>query len=204
MIELTAPTDRRRPGLLIHLAELGDRDRARLQGIPITTPTRTLFDAANQLRPGELEAAVNEADRLNLVDPETLRVAVEERRGERGVRPLRSLLDRRTFVLTDSELERRFLSLARSARLPMPQTGKRVNGFKVDFWWPDLGLVVETDGLRYHRTPSQQARDRLRDQTHTAAGLTCLRFTHAQVKFEPPHVRRTLTAVARRLAYEPA
>lgn len=26
---------------------------------------------------------------------------------------------------------------------------------------PDLGLVVETDGLRYHRTPAEQARDRL-------------------------------------------
>jgi LuxR family maltose regulon positive regulatory protein len=64
-----------------------------------------------------------------------------------------------------------------------------LNGFKVDFHWPDLGLVVETDGLRYHRTPAQQARDRVRDQAHTAAGLTCLRLTHAQLRFEPEHVR---------------
>jgi len=112
---------------------------------------------------------------------------------------LRELLDRRTFVLTDSELERRFLPIALAAGLPVPQTGRRVNGFKVDFYWPDLGLVVETDGLRYHRTPAQQARDRLRDQAHTAAGLTCLRFTHAQVRFDPDHVRATLTAVTRRL-----
>ena len=62
----------------------------------------------------------------------------------------------------------------------MPLTGQRVNGFKVDFWWPELRLVVETDGLRYHRTPAQQTRDRLRDQAHLAAGLTCLRFTHAR------------------------
>jgi len=27
---------------------------------------------------------------------------------------------------------------------------------------PNLGLVVETDGLRYHRSPAQRARDRLR------------------------------------------
>jgi very-short-patch-repair endonuclease len=74
-----------------------------------------------------------------------------------------------------------------------------VNGFKVDFYWPDLGLVVETDGLRYHRTPAQQARDRIRDQTHAAAGLTPLRFTHAQVKYEPTRVEETLVAVARRL-----
>jgi very-short-patch-repair endonuclease len=74
-----------------------------------------------------------------------------------------------------------------------------VNGFRVDFYWPDLGLVVETDGLRYHRTPAQQATDRLRDQAHTAAGLTPLRFTHAQVRHEPGHVRSTLAATARRL-----
>jgi very-short-patch-repair endonuclease len=75
-----------------------------------------------------------------------------------------------------------------------------VNGFKVDFHWPDLGLVVETDGLRYPRTPAQQARDRLRDQAHAAAGLICLRFTRAQVMFDPGHVQATLSAVAARAA----
>jgi very-short-patch-repair endonuclease len=60
-------------------------------------------------------------------------------------------------------------------------------------------LVVETDGLRYHRTPIQQGRDRERDQVHAAAGLTSLRFTHAQVKSEPGRVTATLVAVARRL-----
>ena len=74
-----------------------------------------------------------------------------------------------------------------------------MNGFKVDFYWPDLGLVVETDGLRYNRTPAQQGRDRIRDQAHTAAGLTQLRFTHAQVRYEPGHVSATLARTARRL-----
>ena len=103
-------------------------------------------------------------------------------------------------MLTDSELERRFLPIARRAGLPPPQTGRPVNGFKADFFWPELGLVVETDGLRYHRTPIQQTRDRVRDQAHAAAGLTPLRFTHTQVAYEPDHVEGTLRAVARRLA----
>jgi very-short-patch-repair endonuclease len=115
------------------------------------------------------------------------------------VQPLRQILDRRTFTLTESQLERKFLPLARRAGLPAPQTGTYVNGFKVDFFWPDLGLIVETDGLRYHRTPAQQARDRVRDQEHTAAGLTSLRFTRAQVAFEPDRVVATLIAVTRRL-----
>ena len=75
-----------------------------------------------------------------------------------------------------------------------------VNGFRADFFWPELGLVVETDGLRYHRTPAQQARDRRRDQVHTAAGLTTLRFTHAQIRFEAAEVREVLLQVAARLA----
>jgi hypothetical protein len=58
-------------------------------------------------------------------------------------------------------------------------------------------LVVETDGLRYHRTPAQQAEDRRRDQRHTVAGLTVLRFTHGQVTHEPEHVAATLRALPR-------
>jgi very-short-patch-repair endonuclease len=83
-------------------------------------------------------------------------------------------------------------------------TGNYLNGFKVDFYWPDLRLVVETDGLRYHRTPAQQARDRVRDQAHLAAGFIPLRFTHWQVRYERDYVRRTLLAVARRIEAAPA
>ena len=59
--------------------------------------------------------------------------------------------------------------------------------------------MVETDGLRYHRTPSAQAKDGLRDQTHVAAGLTVLRFTHRQVKYDRSHVRSVLARTARHL-----
>jgi very-short-patch-repair endonuclease len=201
-IEVTVPaTGRRPPGLRVHRrGSLGEADRVVHQGIPVTTPVRTMIDLGTCLTAPQLEAAVNEADKLDLIDPETLRTALENRPGLPGAAGLRRVLDRRTFVLTESELERRFLPLVRRARLPRPQTGVRVNGFKIDFYWPELGLVVETDGLRYHRTPAQQARDRERDQAHTAAGLTPLRFTHAQVAFESDRVVATLTAVAARLS----
>jgi very-short-patch-repair endonuclease len=64
---------------------------------------------------------------------------------------------------------------------------------------PLVLLVVETDGRRYHRTPLAQGRDIERDQTHTASGLTPLRFTHHQVKYRPEHVRRILASTASRL-----
>jgi hypothetical protein len=104
---------------------------------------------AGSLGPRQLETAVNEADKLGLVDSETLRTVLEQLPGEPGVPLLRGMLDRHTFALTDSELERGFLPLARRAGLPVPLTGHRLNGFRVDFFWADLGLVVETDGLTY-------------------------------------------------------
>ncbi|MEA2361513.1 MAG: hypothetical protein QOD71_658 [Thermoleophilaceae bacterium] len=196
-IEVTVPAGamRRRPGVRVHRAALPPGERTTHHGIPVTTPVRTLVDLAQRLDARALEAAVNEADKLDLVDPERLRAALEARDGHHGVKALRGLLDRRTLTLTDSELERRFLPIARRAGLPPPLTQQRVNGFRVDFYWPELELVVETDGLRYHRTPAQQARDRRRDQAHAAAGLTPLRFTHQQIALDAEHVKAVLIAV---------
>jgi very-short-patch-repair endonuclease len=200
-IEISIPLSltRKRPGIVIHRRRGLAADVTRLRGIPITTPLRTLIDLATRLSTKELEAAVNEADKLDLIGPDSLRRAVDERTGRAGTAPLRQLLDRTTFVLTDSELERAFLPIAARAGLPKPVSQRWLNGGRVDFYWPELGLVVETDGLRYHRTPAQQARDRRRDQANTAAGLTPLRFTHSQIRWEAGHVERTLRAVAARL-----
>jgi very-short-patch-repair endonuclease len=202
-------------GVRLHRSTLTEGETTRRHGIPVTKPARTLVDLAGLLARGRgssstrrllespagrrLERAANEADKLGLVDPETLRAELERHARRPGVAVLRELLDRRTFVLTDSELEGRFLPIARRAGLGRPETGAEVNGYRVDFFWRELGLVVETDGLTYHRTPAQQTRDRERDQAHAAAGLTPLRFTYEQVRYEPERVQSTLAAVAERL-----
>jgi very-short-patch-repair endonuclease len=156
---------------------------------------QTLIDLATELPPLRLERAVNEADKLDLVDPETLRRALDGHRGEPGVKTLATLLDRHTFRLSDSDLEIYFRPLALAAGLPLPLTKHRVLGYEADFFFPDHDLIVETDGLRYHRTPSQQARMARRDQTHTAAGLRVLRFTHWQIA----HAADEVTAVLRQV-----
>jgi hypothetical protein len=99
-------------------------------------------DLAMRLPRDDLEGAVNEADVRGLCDPDALRAALEmlPRRG--GKATLRTLLDRRTFRLTRSRLERLFLPIAERAGLPRPLTRQHVNGFEVDFSWPELGLVV--------------------------------------------------------------
>lgn len=194
------PSPRRIPGVRARRRpSLADTDLTRHRGIPVTTPARTILDLAAEIGLGKLERTVNEADKRDLIDPEALRAALDDYGGEPGVRALRGLLDRLTFRLSDTDLEVLFRPIAAAAGLPVPLTKQWVNGFEVDFYWPDLGLVVETDGLRYHRTASAQNRDLLRDQTHVAAGLTRLRFSHYQVKFEAPRVRTVLSATAARL-----
>jgi very-short-patch-repair endonuclease len=189
----------RRPGIVVHRRSTLDEDEVtRHHGIPTTTPMVTLIDIAPTLTRDQLEAAINEADKRGLTTPDQLRSALDAAVPRPGTATLRSTLDEHTFTRTDSHLERRLLRLVRQAGLPPPKTQHELNGHRVDFYWPDLKLVVETDGLTYHRTPAQQAADRLRDQAHTAAGLTTLRFTHAQVVHDPDHVRTTLSTVARR------
>jgi very-short-patch-repair endonuclease len=198
-IDVSVPSSaaHRRAGIRVHRRRtLREENRTTEDAIAVTTPVQTLVDLASLLPLASLERAVNEADKLDRIDPDSLRRALEGFGHQKGVKRLRTLLDRDTFRLSDSELESRFRPIAREAGLPEPLTKAWVNGFEVDFFWPDLGLVVETDGLRYHRTPSQQARALRRDQAHTAAGMTPLRFSHGQIHLEPERVRTMLAEVA--------
>jgi hypothetical protein len=187
----------RRPGLRVRgRPSLATAEIRLFDDLPVTSPVRTLIDLTTELDVVAVERAVNDADKRDLIDPESLRLALDGHAGEPGVRPLRQLLDRLTFRLSDSELEIHFRPIATSAGLPSPLSKQLVNGFEVDFFWPDLGLVVETDGLRYHRTASAQKRDALRDRTHILAGMTPLRFTHYEVRHEPRRVRSDLSRAA--------
>jgi very-short-patch-repair endonuclease len=180
-------------------AGLWNRDLASRFGIPVTERVRTFLDLATVTGPKTVERAINEADKLGVIDADALREALDDHPGQPGIRLLRHILDKHTFRLSDDELERLFRSIATAAGLPVPLTKHLVNDFEVDFYWPHLGLVVETDGWRYHRTPSAQSRDALRFQTHVAHGLTPLRFSHYQVKYEPAHVKDILTRTAANL-----
>lgn len=195
---------RRREGIAIHPRKLVSADVAEYDGIAVTAIATTVADLAATMRRGPLEGVVNQADILGLITVPDLRAALDEMPRRAGRKPLRDTLDRRTFRFTRSQLERRFIPLALSAGLPRPETRVYVNGWEVDFHWPELNLVVETDGLTYHRTPQQQEKDRRRLQAHAGAGTTALPFTHSQINYEPGYVQAMLVSVARRLAREQA
>lgn len=202
LIELTVS----RPGRCRHRGirayrrlSLPSLDIGTLDAVPVTSPVRTLLDYATLEPSNRVERAVNEADKRDMIDPDSLRKALDGYTGEPGVKRLRRVLDRHTFRLSDQELELLFRPIAKAAGLPVPLTKVIIDKFEVDFFWPDLELVVETDGWRYHRTPSTQTRDALRFQVHTAAGRTPIRFSHWQIKHESDHVRRILRETTARL-----
>ncbi|MDX6634447.1 MAG: hypothetical protein QOF06_650 [Solirubrobacterales bacterium] len=204
-VSVRRPSEVRLPGLRCHRRpSLPSQDITTRRGIPLTSPVRTFLDLAMVTGPKTLERSINEADKLDVIDADALRKALDDHPSQPGIRPLRHVLDEHTFRLSDDELERLFRPLAAAAGLPTPLTKHIVNKFEVDFFWPDLGLVVETDGWRYHRTPSAQTRDALRFQVHVANGLTPLRFSHYQVKYEPRHVEGILTKTAANLRARPA
>jgi very-short-patch-repair endonuclease len=159
------------------------------KGIPATSPICTVIDIAPQLGDAQLERTINEAVNRDLVDLDELRAAARGRS-----RAIVRLLDRDTFVVTDTVLEQRFLRIVRRSGLPLPETQRRLDGGRVDFYWPSMDLIVETDSLRFHRTPLQQRNDLLRDQVHFKAEIRTLRFTHWQIWHEPNHVETILRA----------
>ncbi len=197
-IHVTGPAERARgrAGIRLHRRRVIEpADRTTRNGIPVTSPARTIVDTAPELSAERLERRINLADSLDLIDPDALAAELHRMRGQRGVPRVRALIGRYTFRLTDSELEQRFLRIIRPAGLPIPQTRRQTNSFRTDFVWPELGLVVEADSLRYHRTVAQQQRDHLRDQTHLACGMVPLRFTHHQITYKAAYVRRTIVEV---------
>jgi very-short-patch-repair endonuclease len=171
-----------------------------VKGIPIADPVSVLIDLATELATEEVEDAVNEADRLDLIRTHRLRATLDREPARPGVGRLKRILAAQTFSRAANALERRFLAIVRDAGIPPPETQRRLGRNRVDFFWPALGFVVETDSLRHHRTAAEQAVDLGRDQAHARAGLRSLRFTHSQVFHRPDHVRAVLVDAFRHLS----
>lgn len=167
------------------------------EGLPITSPARTLVDLAGCLDVWGLERAVARADRQGLATIEALAALLARYPGRAGSRALRAVLGRDGgSALTRSEAEARFLWLVRDASLPPPEANVTIQGFEVDFVWRAARLVVEIDGFEFHSSRSAFERDRRRDAVLTASGFRVIRVTWRQLTSEPQAV---VTRVARAL-----
>ena len=187
IVEVTTRRESRSmPGIRVHRGAPADHHT--VDGLPVTSPTRTLLDLATILTEHRLERLCHRAEQLRLpIEP------FESRRGARRLRRVLNRLDEPQ--VTRSELEDRFLSLVVSAHLPTPRTNARVCGMEVDFLWPAQRLVVEVDGAATHLTRHAFERDRERDRVLTLAGFRVVRFTWRDVVRRP----RTVAAQLRSL-----
>jgi very-short-patch-repair endonuclease len=177
---------------------LSERDRTRVRDVPCTTIARTLVDLAAVASVGELKRAIGEAEVRKLLKHRDLRELLARSRRRRGVALLRKCLTELDPLAgrTRNQLERRFLSLCRRARLPPPkvncllQVGDRL--LEPDFLWREQGLIVETDGSEVHGTATARARDRRRDQRLMLNDWRVVRFDWSQVIHEATEVERIL------------
>jgi very-short-patch-repair endonuclease len=198
-LEVVVRTDRRRRDFIVHrVRRLELSDVTVRDGLPVTTPARTLLDLAQVLGPRPLQRALEEAERLRLVTRRGLAAELRQAAGRPGVATLASLVaDGSEPALTRSEAEERMLALIRKGGLPTPRVNAKTAGHEVDFLWPDHGLVLEVDGYAFHSGRAAFERDRLRDADLAAIGLRVVRTSWRQLTREPEAV---LVRVAQALA----
>jgi very-short-patch-repair endonuclease len=197
-VDVSIPVDSRRvrPGIRVRrVPTLTSDEVTELDGIPITTPARTLYDLGNSVGARELERALAEAFAQRLVRPTHLQRLLSRFEGRRGSRALRTLLEDGEPVLTRSEAEERFLALIRKAQLDSPAVNAEIAGYEVDFLWRAERLVVEIDGFAFHSSPGAFEGDRRRDAVLAAAGLRVMRVTWRHLLDEPEAVLARLAKV---------
>ncbi len=188
VVEVTLVAKRRhnRPGIRVHRVSGLPRDeRRQTNGIPVTSPARTLLDFASQARDDELERAMAEAYALKLTTERELMRVLHRHPRRPGAAALGAELAReRGPALTRSQAERLMSQLLREGGLPPPLANQRVAGYTADFFWPQQGLIVEVDGYQFHSHRAAFERDRKRDAAHTLAGYRVIRITWRQLTEE--------------------
>lgn len=179
-------------GVLVHRSvRLDPADACGVRGVPCTSAARTVIDLAARLDPDPLRALVDDVLYDELARRNELhRRAVTLARGRGGVEVVVGLTRPGAEEAFRSWLEREAARVMTEAGVPSPRWNQPVADRHgkvgaVDAQWPEARLVVELDGLRFHRTEQQRRADRARDRRLGLAGYLVLRFTWSDVRTRP-------------------
>lgn len=199
-IELLVSERRRQPGLVIRMDRFHADEITTLEGLPVTTASRTAFDLGRH-HPRAL--ALGRLDALMRATPYT-RAEVQrliDRYGPvRGVRQLRELLplvDAGAESLPESRL--RLLLVDNGFAIPETQIAVTAgDGFTavMDMGWRDLQLAVEYDGAHHQEERVQYLKDRRRIPRLDGLDWEVLTFVNEDSPREV--VARTYEAYVRR------
>jgi hypothetical protein len=187
----------RRDGVVSHKCDLREDEWLVEDGIPVTSPFRTIFDLAAMAEKREVERAWHEAEVRQLTDRVSLPMLLERYPGRRGTKVLRELLGSDEPVgISRNEFEEAFLALVDAYCLPRP----RMNGdlslrgrfFEVDALWERQQVIVELDSRGVHGTKKRFESDRQRDRILVAEGWRTMRVTWRQLRDEPEAIAADL------------
>jgi predicted transcriptional regulator of viral defense system/very-short-patch-repair endonuclease len=172
-----------RPGIRFHsVAPLREDEHTVVDGIPLTSPSRTLVDVASMLGRREIEWAVAMAEREGLMGAQELTSLPRRYSRRAGLAMIRTLIEAgREPDFTRSEAERRCIELFRAAGLPRPHTNVPVGPYELDLFWPEEGLAVEVDGWAHHSSRSHFEGDRKKGTWLRARGIEVIRLTWSQI-----------------------
>jgi len=209
VIDVIAPPSRGRKidGIRFHhvrpprLEETGTFD-----GIPCTSPARTLVDLAGVVGERTLRSAFERAAsrRRRMLDIPAIERSIDPRR--HGMKVLLKLIEEwrgaapllGTRGKLKSPLEAKVLPLIAQRDLPPPLFNAPVQLAKghieVDFLWPDHRFVMEADSRDFHGSALAFERDRWRDRELLRAGYACLRVTSLQAEREAEAIAETVAA----------
>jgi hypothetical protein len=174
-------------------------DTAEVDGMPVTSPVRTLLDLARVLPSDQLAACVDSALRDGGTNEDLLHRRIEALRsqGRFGLPLLHEVLAGHEVTRGgQSWLEREYLRLISRAGVPRPDTqpvlsraGDRL--VRVDCRFPGTNVVVELLGYRFHRSRGQMATDATRYNALLAKGYSPYQFTYGQIVSEADYVVTT-------------
>ena len=122
------------------------RTRVEIEGIPVTSPARTVLDLAPEDSRRDLDRMLDRAEELGAPRSAAFESLVA-RAGTPGAGQVRDAFE--TFkpdaATLRSDLERRFRDLVLRPGLPSPQTNIFVAGYELDCYWEAEGFAVELD-----------------------------------------------------------
>jgi very-short-patch-repair endonuclease len=159
---------------------LTDRHITSLQGVPIVTPIRAIFDVAGIIHPGRVERALDNAWARRLISYALLQRTLEElaRRGRPGIAIMRELAEARPadYRPPGSNTERRvndLLDQASQRRLRRQVNAGNERDWigRVDLVDDELPLIVEVQTELFHGSKADAEADRIRIAKLRAAGF---------------------------------
>ncbi|HEX5721789.1 MAG TPA: type IV toxin-antitoxin system AbiEi family antitoxin domain-containing protein [Acidimicrobiia bacterium] len=193
-------TTNRFPNVIVHQStDLSSGYIIEIEGLPATDVVRTITDLAATLGTRTIGRLVDHVvvNKLAPLDAFITIVGDLSRRGKPGMKTMHQVLELRTgeAFLGDSELELFVLRCFVRWGFPEPilqyslpwRTPRRG---RADFAFPELRLIIEVDGRKWHTTMDAFEEDRLRDNLAQLAGWRVIRITYRMLIDRPEEVRR--------------